>query len=70
MIQRDNKGDFECIRCDCCGQPAPPTDNRIINHGLNGIGWHCTGGKHVCPAPTCQPPPYPYAAMGPIAPAE
>lgn len=55
MIERDTKGEFVRIRCDTCGEPAPSTPDRIINHGLIGLGWACSGGKHVCPAPTCQP---------------
>lgn len=55
MIQRNDKKEFERIRCDVCGEPAPSIPDRIINHGLNGLGWKCSGGKHVCPAPTCQP---------------
>lgn len=50
MIERDSVGQFIRIRCDKCGEPAPPSADLIVNRGLNGLGWDCKGGKHVCPA--------------------
>ena len=52
MIERDKRGQFVRIRCDGCDAPSPATDALIINHGLNGMGWDCKGGKHKCP--TCK----------------
>ena len=49
MIERDDNDEFVRIRCDVCRAPAPPNSDLIINHGLNGMGWHCMGGTHLCP---------------------
>lgn len=49
MVERDTKGDFVRIKCDDCGKPSPSKSDLIINHGLIGMGWKCTGGSHVCP---------------------
>lgn len=49
MIERNENDEFVRVRCDGCGEPSPPTSDLIINHGLNGLGWDCKGGKHRCP---------------------
>lgn len=49
MIERDANQQFVRIRCDKCGEPAPPSDALIINKGLIGMGWECSGGVHICP---------------------
>ena len=49
MIERDTNGEFLTIACDNCGTPAPSVAAPIINKGLQGLGWHCTGGTHYCP---------------------
>ena len=37
------------VRCDKCGIIAPPAEEIMAAHGLNRMGWHCYGGKHICP---------------------
>lgn len=37
------------IRCDKCGVLAPPAEEIMAGHGLNNMGWRCSGGKHLCP---------------------
>lgn len=40
------------ITCDHCGTPAPSLEEireRGKGGGLIAMGWHCTGGKRVCP---------------------
>lgn len=53
MVNYDTKGQFVSVTCDKCHAPNPPLADLIINHGLNGLGWDCKGGKHICP--TCKP---------------
>lgn len=50
MIERDQKDDFVAIRCDDCGIVAPSTADKFLNVGLNGMGWLCVGGTHLCEA--------------------
>jgi hypothetical protein len=42
-------GDGPVIVCDLCERQAPPRDEITKAHGLNRMGWHCTGGSHICP---------------------
>ncbi len=37
------------LTCDTCGAHAPPAVEILKNHGLNRMGWHCSGGVHICP---------------------
>jgi len=37
------------IKCDVCGVEAPPAADILAGHGLNRMGWHCSGGTHICP---------------------
>lgn len=40
------------IRCDAhkCETIAPDGKAILAGHGLNNMGWRCTGGTHFCPA--------------------
>lgn len=40
------------IRCDepDCTTISPPAKEVLKGHGLVNMGWHCSGGKHFCPA--------------------
>lgn len=49
MIVRDTNGEFLNIACDNCEAPAPSVSAPNINNGLQGLGWHCSGGTHYCP---------------------
>lgn len=49
MIKRDEKGENPQIHCDVCDLPAPPADEIMKGHGLNRMGWKCSGGSHLCP---------------------
>ncbi len=49
MIVRNEVGHYEGIRCDSCTTMAPPPKEIQQGHGLNNMGWRCTGGSHVCP---------------------
>ena len=42
------------IRCDTCKRPAPPAAEIMAGHGLNRMGWKCSGGTHLCP--DCKAP--------------
>jgi hypothetical protein len=52
-VQRDPKTDeITAIVCDeiGCMTKAPDDDTLIMkHHGLRGLGWYCSGGKHLCP---------------------
>lgn len=41
------------ITCDGCGTKAPPASEILAGHGLNNMGWRCSGGTHLCPS--CKP---------------
>lgn len=43
------EGDCAVIHCDICNRVAPPPKEVFAAHGLNRLGWHCTGGSHICP---------------------
>ena len=50
MINRDEiTNEYLGITCDICDKAAPPAKEIMEGHGLNNMGWHCTGGKHFCP---------------------
>jgi len=52
MIYRDQKtGEYGGIRCDepGCEVKAPPSKEILAAHGLNRMGWRCSGGTHFCP---------------------
>lgn len=36
------------IRCDRCECLAPPAEAILAAHGLNRMGWTCSGGSHLC----------------------
>lgn len=50
MIKRDEAGIYQGLACDTCGAMAPPPADIIAGHGLIRLGWHCSGGTHICPA--------------------
>lgn len=37
------------VQCDTCGIDAPPAAEIMAAHGLNRLGWTCSGGTHFCP---------------------
>ena len=45
------------ITCDAdgCDTVAPPADQILAGHGLNNMGWRCSGGTHFCPAHAAIP---------------
>lgn len=47
-VKYDKDDRFEDIVCDKCGKGSPSTADLILNHGLTGMGWKCSGGSHVC----------------------
>ena len=49
MIVRDQAGNLVGIHCDECSAPAPPAAEISKGHGLVNMGWHCSGGVHICP---------------------
>ena len=51
MIQYQENGQFKAIKCDVadCEATNPPIPTPSLNEGLIGLGWHCRGGKHLCP---------------------
>lgn len=46
---REGKTDWISIQCDGCGAAAPPAEEIRAGHGLNHMGWRCSGGTHLCP---------------------
>lgn len=51
MIVKDEiTGDYLGIQCDVCETMAPDADAIREGHGLNNMGWHCSGGSHLCPS--------------------
>lgn len=40
------------IKCDAdmCEAMAPQSKEILAGHGLNNMGWRCSGGTHFCPA--------------------
>lgn len=51
MILRDDKKEYLGIGCDApgCSVKAPPAAEIMAGHGLNNMGWRCSGGTHFCP---------------------
>lgn len=60
MVKRDEAGVYQGLACDTCGTMAPPPAEIIAGHGLIRLGWHCSGGTHICPG--C---PHPVATVRP-----
>lgn len=50
MIIRDETGSYVGMKCDLCGVMTPPAADILAGHGLNNMGWQCSGGSHLCPA--------------------
>lgn len=42
--------DYIGIQCDVCETMAPDVEAIQQGHGLNNMGWHCSGGSHLCPS--------------------
>ncbi len=49
MIRDVVTKEYVGIRCDRCETLAPPAAELLKGHGLVNMGWHCTGGTHLCP---------------------
>lgn len=49
MIIRDADRNYVTITCDKCQAEAPPAAEILRGHGLIHMGWHCSGGTHICP---------------------
>jgi hypothetical protein len=47
-VARALDGSYIGLQCDTCSKPAPPSDKILKAHGLNRLGWHCSGGTHIC----------------------
>lgn len=52
---RDDENNVTGIECDRCGKPAPNTLKELMPNGLIGLGWKCSGGRHICPGPHGHP---------------
>lgn len=52
MVIRDEKGEYVGLQCSepGCEVMAPSTPEILAGHGLNNMGWRCSGGTHLCPA--------------------
>lgn len=48
-VHRAPNGDYIGLQCDTCEKPAPSTAEIMAAFGLGKMGWHCSGGTHVCP---------------------
>lgn len=48
-VHRDTNGQYVGLICDTCAKPAPPTTDIMAAFGLSRMGWHCSGGSHICP---------------------
>jgi hypothetical protein len=48
-VARSPNGDYLGLKCDTCEKPSPPTDEIMRAFGLSRMGWHCSGGTHICP---------------------
>lgn len=51
MVKRDKDDRYLGLQCDApgCETMSPPAADIIAGHGLNQMGWNCTGGRHFCP---------------------
>lgn len=50
MIVKDEiTADYIGIQCDACETMAPDVKAIQEGHGLNNMGWYCSGGTHFCP---------------------
>lgn len=49
MIVKDETNSYVGIKCDTCPTMAPPAADILAGHGLNNMGWDCSGGSHLCP---------------------
>ncbi len=47
MVLRD--GEKVEIVCDLCRKGIPPHKEIMNAGGLIRLGWHCSGGVHICP---------------------
>lgn len=59
MIKRDDaSGEYLGIQCDepGCETMSPPAAEVLAGHGLNNMGWHCSGGTHICPVHAPEKP--------------
>lgn len=51
MIVKDEiTADYIGIQCDVCETMAPDAEAIREGHGLNNMGWLCSGGSHLCPS--------------------
>lgn len=50
VVKNDKTGAYEGLRCDKCATMAPSSAEIIAGHGLVNMGWHCSGGTHICPS--------------------
>lgn len=48
-VNRALDGSYIGLQCDTCAKPSPSTQEIMAGHGLNRMGWHCSGGTHICP---------------------
>lgn len=48
-VVRDEITGEASIVCCVCRKPAPPVREIMKAHGLNSMGWRCSGGSHLCP---------------------
>lgn len=51
MILKDDQDQYLTIKCDLpdCDVRAPEAGEILAGRGLNNMGWHCSGGSHLCP---------------------
>ena len=50
MYVRDKTSkEYQGIKCDQCETWAPSANELLAGHGLVNMGWHCSGGVHLCP---------------------
>ena len=47
-VARAKDGTYIGLQCDTCAKPAPTSAEILAAHGLNRMGWHCSGGTHIC----------------------
>lgn len=51
IIKNKETGAYSGIQCDAkgCETKAPSAKEIMQGHGLNNMGWRCSGGTHFCP---------------------
>lgn len=47
-VRRNQAGEYLGLQCDTCAKPSPSTAEIMEAHGLNRMGWYCSGGTHIC----------------------